>query len=574
MEALCCSSPRQPTKGTLSASTLRISFVFRHNLFMADARTAKDETLSGPGAGRNFVLVLLLFLATVTSVPYVLGSATGWEGSSFDGVLTFREDTHAYMAFARQAWEGKLLFANPFAVEPHDGALFNIEWLVLGWLGAVFGVLFEGAPSLLLGLHAVRLLGIVLLVLSLNRWCRTLFSSAGLARIALLAVLFGGGFGWWMSMPSLLPSGHEFRLLDLWAGVHPFFWMLLAPHFLVAQALTLFALWYGVRATRNGGSADGKRAAALAFLVGLVRPFDAAVLAGTSILFAFTGGREWRRRLFLLAGAAPPLLYQAWLFTSHPTFAAWGEQNIALPPQPGSLAAALGLMAVAFPLVLGRWMRKGPAGGDPGRLLACAFLSALFLLYAYPPLRFTFQVLPALAMPLTLVVLVTLGPGLETWRQKSALASPLLGVLLLFHGGDALHLWGQAVDHARGPVPRIETSVLDAYTWLDREALGGAVLTTADHGGRLPAYASVSTFCGYRYATPDWRARYAETEAFFSPWSSEEDRRGLLTRWGITHLLVDVIREEHSRLDLGEAPFLEEVFRNDQVAIYAVKGGG
>ncbi|MHC4846724.1 MAG: hypothetical protein ACYTCU_11275, partial [Planctomycetota bacterium] len=234
----------------------------------------------GPAPGeRRFVLVVAAVLALLSSLPYLAGWAHDDPTSRFDGVLAFEHDTNSYMAYMRQAAEGAVLFTNPFTPEPHEPALFNLEWLVGGWISALPG------SSPVVAFHVLRVLGVFALCLGLAALLRQLFATTLMRRVVLGAVLIGGGFGWLLQFDALRPALSALNLLDTYAGLHPFFWMMFSPHFLLGQAASVLALLAILRAERSGRLSHAALAGLAILLAGAMRPFDMLVLLVTGGFF-------------------------------------------------------------------------------------------------------------------------------------------------------------------------------------------------------------------------------------------------------------------------------------------------
>ena len=539
-----------------------------------------------PDRDRVFPRLVALLLVLITAVPYLAGLSVDDPETRFDGVMVFPEDTNAYLAFARQASEGRLALKNPFTPEPHEGGLMGIGWWLMGWVAAIPGSTVEA------GFHFVRLLGIALLVLAVHRWCERLFASVFLRRVVLVAVTTGGGFGWLLTFPWVAERMGDFLALDTFAGLHPFFWMLLAPHFLLAQALFLFTLLAWTKA--ETGESGLLPATLLAAAVAATRPFDALVLVATIVLVQLARavtGRPSRSRLIALGplfGAGVVLAYDVWLFSAHPVFKWWGEQNVVLPPQPGSLAVSLGfvlpLLVLAVAGMLVRGMGSPLAGGgpdtttsadapDPARLvIGGACVAALGVVYAYPPLLFTFQALPAVAIPATFVGALVIEAPLSRWRARMpVLVSLLVLVLVAAHASTSYLLLEGRTRMAAAGSWRTDRDLLYAFSWFEGEAdPDDVVLAAPETCNLLPRYAPVTAFTGYRYATVEAATKDRLARLFFLPQVGESFRRDLIREHGIDFVLVSRAERRAGGWKASASPMLRERFSNAAATIYEV----
>ena len=125
-------------------------------------------------------------------------------------------------------------------------------------------------------------------------------------------------------------------------------------------------------------------------MLGLVRPYDAALLAGIEGLAVLLTAppREWPRRLLPVLALVPVLAYDGWLFLAGPGFSAFSSPRYAaLAPAAGDLALALGpaaLLALTaarlrrdegarYRLRLGLWAgARSPRGRGAARVLLAA----------------------------------------------------------------------------------------------------------------------------------------------------------------------------------------------------------
>jgi hypothetical protein len=239
------------------------------------------------------VVITWLLLAVVSGSLLLRAALTPPPGTVFVGTFYYVDDFYNYLSYVQQAEDGALVFRNKLASPTLPPALVNLEWLAVGWLATLLG----GAP-----LVAYRLLGlfaVVPFVVVVDCW----LGRGGLPtrqRLAgLLLVFTGGGLGGALVASGLLPGP---RAYDLLAGLFPFVETVANPHFVVGTTLLAAAL---------GAFAAGKpgRAVLLGTVLALVRPYDAALLAGVEALAVLVGRppREWLRSLLPVAALAPAL---------------------------------------------------------------------------------------------------------------------------------------------------------------------------------------------------------------------------------------------------------------------------
>lgn len=486
----------------------------------------------------RFTAIFAAVLVIFTSLPYLAGTQLPFHDSRFDQVLSFDADFHSYFAFMRQARDGQWLFHSPYTSEAHAPALFNLEWLIFGKLARLIGGSLEAA------LHVERLAGIFLLAFGLYRLVTLLAAGEWMRRFTFAVVMLGGGFGWIPHVPLVRTWFPAFTSPDMHVGLHPFFWMLIAPHFLLPQAL---AVWTLVALLGHRYLA----AAVLLVATGAMRPFDMLQLSVAIGLFGLL-----RRSLAALAVVAAPLplwLHYVWIFRFHPVFRWWSIQNVFPPREPALLALGLGLGGLLY-----LWARfglpdlRGPSSQPAPRvLLACCALSSLALLYSFPLLTFSLQVITTLAIPVVLIGVTRLRPH------------PAWLVLLVVNSLTSAVLWRAAIFDLENARHRTPYDLLAAYDWLARHSRPrDLVLANEQDSNRLPRYAAVTVFWGY-FTTANYPHKKGLLQKFFEPETTPAWRREFLLHHGFRYVLL---RSDHA----APAGPLQEVFHNGTAVIYRV----
>ncbi len=527
---------------------------------------------------RGLTWLLAAAFVALTTALYSRARAAAIDASEFTGTFVFDQDAHFYMGMARQAMEGRWLFSMPFTPEAHEPAVFNFEWLAMGWLARLTG------GDVIDGMHLVRLIGMVVLVVGVVRLCALVFATTRWRLGVAVAILTGGGFGWTLGYPSIAQHLSDFTFLDSYAGVHPFFWMLFQPHFVIAQALLVTCLGTYLRAAQRPPGARRTRGFVFAFIgaamVTLMRPYDGVVLALAGALFALsrrwsanasTGLGEWS----LTLGALPLIVHQHVLFSEHEVFGWISRQGILLPPEPGNLVMSLGLPALVLPIALAKYIGAPALQRDTRGALAvqgvlCTLVAALALLYAYPPFPFTLQVIPAVAIPLTLFALAPFErrAELRSGRLATLVVVLVLGLHALTSASFYLAKW-EAIP--RG-AHRIDTALVDAYEWVgDNVAADSVVMASYKTSNRLPRYALVRTFAGHSFATVAFKRKVQLAELFFLPLVDDAFRQHLIEEYGITHVVHGPDEEAYGSWDPRGKPWLEQLYRRRGVSVFAVR---
>jgi hypothetical protein len=445
---------------------------------------------------RRGTLLVFLLLATLSGSLALRAWLRPPRGTVFVGTFYYVDDFYNYLSYVEQAERGALVFRNKLAFPSAPPALVNLEWLVVGRLSTLLG----GRP--LLAYRLFGLLALAALVVGISRW----LARSGLPperRLAgLLLVCTGGGVGGLLLVLGLLPGQ---QALDVRTGAFPFVESLANPHFVAGTALLLASL--GAYAEGRGG-----RGAALGTALGLVRPYDAALLAGVEGLAVLltTPVRQWARRLVPVLGLAPALAYDAWVLLAGPGFSAFSSPRYAaLAPTPAELAVALGpaalLALTALPLRDGK--------GDGHRLRLALWAGLALLVVVARPVAFSLQFVVGLGVPLLVLGAVGLArlprPALEA-------AVPLMASTA------AVVTWLCATPSPGRYVPTERFRVALVL----REACrpGQVALAPEDIGLYVGGLTACWPYVSHA-AAPGYDARAAATRRFYGPATPEE--RGL-----------------------------------------------
>jgi hypothetical protein len=456
-------------------------------------------------------LLVTLLLAGVTNAPYLRAALAPPPGSAFLGFFFWVEDMYHYLSFVEQAERGSFVFENKVLLTPHEPALVNLEWWLVGRISALVG----NRPAL-----AYRLFGLLAtlaLVAAADRWLRL----AGLPdrhRLgALLLVTCGAGLG---GVRYLLAGPPAWRSLDLVTGLFPFIELLCNPHFVAGTSL----LAWGLLALLHGGTRATLGFLAIGTILGLSRPYDVVSLGAIRLMGLALGARRvaWARELLPLAGLGPVAAYNAWLFYESPGFAVLSRFPYVFPPV-GDFLLALGPAAALALLVLRYRPAEAPARAALLHLVAWVLWGLLLLVLQ--PVSFTLQFLAGYGFPLLALAAL----GLSRFRAEATLAASI--------GMASTAL--VALSIVARPEPRwfVPAERLEAVQAL-REVCrpGDVALTTPEIG----LYAIGLTPCR-AYASYPVSEGYAERKQDVSRFYNEKDpvwRAGLLDRACVAHVLL------------------------------------
>jgi uncharacterized membrane protein len=114
-------------------------------------------------------------------------------------------------------------------------------------------------------------------------------------------------------------------------------------------------------------------------------------------------------------------------------------------------------------------------------------------------------------------------------------------------------------------------SQLAAMRWLDGIAAGEVILAVYETGNVLPAYANVRAFVGHGPETVNSEEKRQQAKQFFSRETPDMWRRDLLEKFDIRYIYYGPNEKAAGEFAPGQAAYLEEVYSNGEVQIFAVK---
>ena len=542
---------------------------------LAIARPLSPKTPQTGAIARSefkFLTLFALALCIVTTLPYVAGHLVSFPGTVFTGVLTHSLDTNNYLAYARQAASGRWLFRNPMTAEPHGESFFNLGWLVIGKLSSSLHV------SLAVAMNVQRLLCLVLMCFGVYWLSSFLFSSTFIRRVALVATLAGGGFGWLAALHLLRIPIDSSYFLDLTNGnLFPFFWALKLPHFLVSESFVVLGLCFFLCAERSRRARYYIGAGLCYMIAGTCRPYDMLFLmAATAVFLALWcwDHRELRSGIALRAlpilMCIPLLGYYYWIFKIHPIFRWWS-----LPgrPAPSDWLLALSFGMTFVFLLFSAWRLRRGGLGEAGRFMLCCLLTAILLAHVHRVLHFSFQFATNILVPMVMIVLIGLEKPITEWKESRRWGTAGIIALLVVNSFTSIALAGQDVLLVTQGDFRADSRLLEAYSWLNvHSRANDVILADFDNSNHIPQYAHDNVFCGYDNAV-HFDDKVKAIQQFLDPKTSNEFREHLIQQNAIQFVLLTAAEERELGV-LGEAPFLKEAFRNNAAVIFSVTTPG
>lgn len=530
-------------------------------------------TSSVKKGGLIFALTWSLLLSLLVMLPHVIAFATTPPGSDY--LLTAYPsagDTNAYFSWIRQAADGDLLFNLKYTSEPTPPWIFHPVFLVMGLL-VRFGL---PLPVVWFGTQVVS---IIFLVFPLYLFLR-LFSLSQRARNFLLCLTtLAGGFGWIFLRLNFTPP-FSWRPVDITLAEATIGRSIAWPFiFSLAIGLLLLAFVSIVRYDRSKRLRDISLAAAAAFLLVLIHPYDAVTLAAVGSLFLVIRQKigVGKPLAILAAAVVLPVAYYL-LLNTDPALAATSRAEMR---SPSILAYLLGF-GFLIPLALAGlvlFLNNRQWRSQPAWVLAVVWLAVVPLL-VYAPVSFQRRLIEGYVVPLSLFSFIGL-KSLADWlsrytifssqRIRNFLAVCVIGVVAL----SPLMLIKNDIKHVRTyAFPYYLTDQQSAaLAWLRNHTLrSDVVLSSADFGSVIPRFSGNTVYIGHWAQTLDFDAKEERMQSFYRGTLSPDERVALLRGNNIAYVIFGTEeRKIGAAKFLQNEPLFERAYSSGETVIYRVQ---
>lgn len=533
------------------------------------------------------LIALLLLLAALPTIFVYLSSPPD---RRFQGIVYGVADTAQYFSWLRDH-RGAWLVPNRMTSEPNDPALFNLLWLAIGRLQAATGL----ATPLLF--QAVRVVAGAALLVMLYLGCVRFTQGRAERLTAFLVLTLGAGLGWvWVIVKYLQGLADVPFPFDLYVAEPNTLFILIAfPHFAIATALILGIFLCYLAALRRRSPRLVAVAALLALTLTLQHAYDLLII--TLVPGGFLALKLLRtRRIPWLAGLAalaiglaalPPALYFTVLTSGDPLWREVLDQfsNAGVftpPPQHLLILMGLPLLLVGAALLdvlvrPGRVQRLRHAfatASNETLFLWSWFLVGFALLYI--PTDFQIHMLTAWQVPVGLIGVRWLHrraiPAVAAHQPRLARALPSLLLVAVLPTSLYLVSW-RMLDLGRHAAPySLGADEVQALDWLGARATrDDVVLSGLTLGQYVPVYSDARTFLGHWAQTAHFYEKRAAVASFFQVGASDDARRLLLQRHGVSYVIYGAEEQALGGFDPASSPLFKAVFHAGATTIYRVR---
>jgi hypothetical protein len=306
---------------------------------------------------REFIIISLwsLLIAFFFLLPYLLAYYFTPSDAFFLGHFYQIQDHSNYFSWLQQAMDGKIFMQNFFTSIPHERAVINVYFLVVGTLGRFFGLSLDATYQL------GRLLSSWFLCIAAYYFAALFFQ--GKKRVLCwVAVLLSSGIKWIAQIFCLIkiisPTGSFFSFESFWdlfdrgmVDSFPFLSLLFVPLFSVAIGWIFFTLRFAWLGIANQRLSDCFIAALLIGIVNFIHPYDVFLITGIiiaqQVILSLSFPKLWlqwfKYSWFIIIIGILPAFYNYWIMTHNPGLIGWCEQNFNWPKSLVTYILALGI---------------------------------------------------------------------------------------------------------------------------------------------------------------------------------------------------------------------------------------
>jgi hypothetical protein len=537
----------------------------------------------------RWAAVIAAALMVLTCLPYLYGLLIRPDGWYYSGLLTNPDEHNVYLAYMKQAADGRLFLIDPFTSEPQSGRVLNVFLLALGTFA-------RGAHlPLPVVYHLARVVSGWLLLMAVYCLAAQVLATVSGRRMAVVLAGLASGLGWLYPAAGGRPHPIDYGPGLIMPEAITFLSLLLNPLFCFSVFLMIATIGLAAHAFALGSVRSAVLAGLAALVLGNIHTYDlipvAAVLAAYLIMLAATRRLTVRGiglALLIAALAAPSLIYQLWLIRGgEVTLVVKSQETPVRSPAPLLLALGLGLpLALA---VVGAVRSALRGASDGARLVALWLVLGFAAVYLSVP--FQRKLAEGLHVPICLLAVLALEPA---WRKARDRRGLWIGVLLVLATIPSNILFvNRALQDVRTnnaayignamPPLYLRADQRGALGWLEGEATqSDLLLCNSFLGSYAPSLAGCRVYVGHWAETLHFQNKLGKLAWFLKAGTPDAGREAFCREEGITYVLRDdTIYDQVYYLSpdgqVGDgfspesADWLELVYRRDDVSLYRVK---
>lgn len=510
------------------------------------------------------LVIWMIVLILLSSLPVMLGFAAQNDQWRFSGFVMNLDDGNSYIAKMMQGYQGAWLYQAPYSLEPQNGLLVFLPYILLGKLAAPPAL----HTQMVVLFHLYRVFGIIVLVAGIDRFLQLFPLKRGYRYLAIILSTAGGGLGWlillfrqsslagWLPLEFISPEG--FGFISAYT----------IPHLALARGLLFGALALfveGIPVWEASGKIPRKwLVVSLALLVtGFLQPMNCVIAClwmGVIPLVSFIRNRRF----------SPAALKVGWIFLPavawiayilimsqvDPFLQEWNKQNIVDSPPWQVYLLSYGLFYLWI-IVNFRKLRVAIKSVQDWFCILW-MVSVPFLVY------FPVNIQRRLSEGIWVVIILLLLRIIQEYRlplQKIAVAA----LVLITIPSTIMLIWMgvRAASSLSSPV-FVRQDVVDLYLRAGDMSEGGNFLTSFRNGNEITAWAPVRVTLGHGPETIHYSKFKNMYDAYINGSADQSMRYSWLEQYGVRYAIVD-LSQIHPLQD--EARYGKPVYLNGNLAI-------
>lgn len=527
-----------------------------------------------------FVAALTLVLMFATVLPLIFDYFTLPLGSFYLGrKLIAPDDQSVYFSYIEQVRAGAFRLENLFVIESGQTLLFNILWLMVGWLTKIFQL-----PAWA-GFHLSRLLLIPAFAYFGYGFISYLFNQVKIRKLAFFLLMASAGWGvllinHFATYPQNFHNGSPQWPLDLWVSESNTFSMLyFSPHFAASILLFLIIIFLMLLAWENNAWRYSFIAGLAALVLFSFHPFNiisiVAVLGLFALYRAISEKQIWRyAKHYLLLGtlSSPAVLYYWYLVNYDWVTSVRTSQN--LTPMPPFSNTVIGYLPLIFFAGLGVLKLVRAKAFNPKHSFLIVWAAAQFVI-VYLPIPWQRRMIEGLHIPLAM--LAALGIVFLTQRfprlgsQSIFIRASLLILIFCLTPLSRVSLDSSMIEAKAGHL-YIDQKEAEAMLWLKKQKdnTDVRVISHFDNSTIIAGLAGVTVFAGHVVESPNAAQKKVDIANFYGGNQSPETREEFLDFYNLTYVYFGSREQALGSFNPNLENYLKLVFENSLVKIYSV----
>lgn len=528
----------------------------------------------------TIVIIWCIIIVFLSTIPYWFGSYYTPDGSTYMQFIGNNNDQSAYLAWIKQAEEGKILFEDKFTTESQQRVFLHPLFLAAGWFSNLSG--FDTLATY----HISRIVCGFLLLITLYYFGCLFFKKFSHRFFFLAFVSLSSGFGWLVFDPKLLFEKYSVICLDLWVTEAITFLIILTkPLFSASLILMLIILIYLFKCYNTNKSYFSIIAGISGLLLGLIHPYDLVTVCSINVLYLFlikANFKQIRNFTYFLIFCAPSLIYEYTIFNYNQVFKEWAQKQLTTTPHPLSFIIGYGLIGLFAIFYILRDKKKS----KPDFFLISWIICALILVYL--PFRFQRRLILGLHIPLCICaakfILDYLMPVIKkSTAFKGVRESILLGIVIILAAPGNFKYMLVNTEDMKNNISKycLSNSDLEALKWIDKNTPSSAIIIASPQISQyIPGITGNKVYAGHYDQTINYSKKIRELAEFYKTDTIQYGnhwRGNLSLLTGINPLGLSqdpcYIYYGHHEQAMGnpnfkKVPSIKEIFRNDKITIY------